>query len=431
MPWNYPPGQSREHRLVEIIDLTPGTEWSQVEKYFKPYKIELHHFFGSQGLVQFNRAKDALKFVTEKQYYISELRATVTISAIPSIVPPISAKRKMFRSQVLRIQVIRLRCYLGIHDIYEECSRFGIVEKIICFQTNDKSDKSCKFALVQMQNVEQASIALANLNNPNRYAPSFELRVEYSKNTNIVIQFNNSKSFDFTVPGAKDQFEMVKEGLTNEFPFFEPDTTYVPKSFDLVRPIQFDPSYGNALTTIGLQPKPASYARNIFQQYGIVLKVKVVLKQNECWTHVQMRNAFYARLAQTNMNGTTINGKKLNIELSNKPNVHPETNDTRNQIDYQEYDSEQDDPDIQVFAEMWKPSQYISVRPKAVSLKDFANGHGIEYIGEKNMLKFQNIDAATDFIATNSLSTYNGKFITLYYAKPPNVNLIPFQPTVM
>lgn len=426
MPWNYPPGQSRDHRLVDIIDLEPGTQWANVSKYFKHYRIERYHFFGTQGIVQFSTADEAIRFVNDKKYYIPELRATVTISPIPSIVAPSPSQRKSVRSQVICIQVIRLRCYLGIHDIYDECSHFGIVEKIICFE------KQGKFALVQMQTVEQAALVLANLTIPNRYAPSFELRVQYSKNANIVIQFNNSKSFDFTLPGAKEQFELVKEGLTNEIPFFEPEPSPdIPKSFDFVRPVQFDPAYGNSLTTTGLPPRKASFARNIFQQYGIVLKVKVILKQNECTTHIQMRNAFYARLALTNLNSMTFNGKKIDVDLSTRRDVHPETNESKNQVDYQEYNAEQDDPDLPVFLEMWNPSIYVGVRPKSFNLKQFAESSGAEYILSSNFLKFPSIDAATEFIGANSLQTISGKFITLYYAKPPDVNLTHPQSLVM
>ncbi|EAY23498.1 hypothetical protein TVAG_071620 [Trichomonas vaginalis G3] len=308
MPWNFPPGQNNDHRLVSIIDLEKGTNWSTISKYFKNYRIERTFFFGNQGLVQFTTAAEAQRFVSDKKYYIPEIRATATISPIPSIVSPTPSQKKMVRSQVICIQVIRLRCYLGIHDIYDECSHFGVVQKIICFE------KKGKYALLQMENVDQAALVLANLSIPNRYAPSFELRVQYSKNTNIVIQYNNSKSFDFTVPGALDEFELLREGLTNEVPYFEPEScNEIPRSFDFVRPVQFDPAYGNSLTVTGLPANQATFARNIFQQYGAVLKVKVMTKQNEVLTYVQMRNAFYARLAMTNINGMVFNGKKVTV----------------------------------------------------------------------------------------------------------------------
>lgn len=416
MPWNFPPGQTEDHRLVSIIDLEKGTTWAQISKYFKNYRIERTFFFGTQGLIQFDTAAEAQRFVNDKKYYIPELRATVTISSIPSIVSLSPSQKKMKRSPVICLQITRLRCYLGIHDIYEECSNFGVVEKIICFKNKDK------FALVQMENVDQAALALANLSKVNRYSPSFELHVEYSKCTNIVIQFNNSKSFDFTVPGAKEQFELLKEGLTNEFPFFEPEESNdIPRVFDFVRPVQFDPAYGNSLAVIGLPASTANFARNIFQQYGAVLKVKLIQKQGQHTTYIQMRNAFYARLAMTNLDKMVYKGHAIKVDLSSRRDVHPETNVLNGQLDYQEYSEEQEDPDLPMFVDMWNPSEYVSVRPKSYSLQAAAQQCKAEYIEDKNMLKFATVDDATTFIG--NFVPQRGNNIILHYAKPPSITV--------
>lgn len=416
IPWNFPPAQMEDHRLVSIIDLEKGTTWASVSKYFKNYKIERTFFFGTQGLIQFDTAEEAQRFVKDKKYYIPELRATVTISSIASILALSPTQKKMKRSPVICLQITRLRCYLGIHDIYDECSNFGIVQKIICFKNKEK------FALVQMETIDQASLALANLSKLDRYSPSFEIHAEFSKCQSITVQYNNSKSFDFTVPGAMQQFELLKEGLTNELPFFEPEeSNVIPKAFNFVRPVQFDPAYGNSLTVNGLIAPSADFVRNIFKQYGAVLKVKLIQKQGQYFSFIQMRNAFYARLAMTNIDKLFYKKQKIKVELSSKRDVHPETNKLNGQIDFQDYSQNQEDPDLITFVNMWIPSEYVSVRPNTFDLKSYALEYSAKYIEDKNILQFRSIDEATTFIG-NFIPNNSGK-IVLHYCKPPELSI--------
>ena len=415
-PWNYPPGQSDQHRLVHIIDLPQNSQWTDVSKYFKHYKIERTHFFGTQGLVQFFSSEDARKFVNEHGAYLPELRATVTLSSLPFMIGPNPSTRRTLKSRVICIQVIRLHGCLGIQDIFEECSHFGNVMKIICFE------KLGKFALVQMENVEQAAMALANLSKSTRYTPTFELRVQYSRNNNIVVQFNNSKSFDFTLPGAAEQFEKIREGLTGEPPFFEPDKADdVPPNFEYFRPFQYDLAFGNSLTISGFPAERIStdFIRNVFCQYGVVFRVKVLVKAQNCTAFVQMRNSMFARLALTNLNDMCYNGSILHIEVSNHPDVHQETTNPNSVQLFKEY-PEADDPDVGVYAEMWPPSKYVHVRPKRINIGDLVVPNG-KYIEEMNAWMFNTIDEATDFIGTQSQVVHNKRTITLMYARPPSL----------
>ena len=418
-PWNFPPGQTPAHRLVKIIDLQNGTQWKDISKYFKDYRIEKTHFFGTQGLVQFFDPKEALQFITERQGFIPEIRATVTFSSLPSMVWPNANRRSSTRTSVICIQVIRLKGYLGIQDIYEECAHFGNVLKIICFE------KQGKFALVQMETVDQAEMVLTNIIASNtRYSPTFELRVQYSRNTNISVQVNNSKSFDFTLPDAETQFERIKDGLNGEKPFFCPEKTHeeFPPAFDLFRPIQFDTTFGNSVTITGFHPKQitADFLKNLFYQYGVVVRVKILMKDENCTVFLQMKTGLFARIAASFLHGLVYKGNTIQVEVSLRPDVHAEPSNGGNphQI-FKEYRADADDPDIGTYSLMWNPSKYVSARPKSHDLSDL-NIPNAQYLESSNSWQFNSIDEATDYIGEHSQTLHNKKTMTLLYVRPPS-----------
>ena len=411
-PWSYPPGQQSQHRLVKLIDLDPGTDWKKVKHFFDGYKIEKFHFFGTQGLVQFCNSNDAIKYIVSHNYFIPELHATVTLSSIPQMVFP----RVKPKSRVVCIQIIRVRAFVGIHDIYEECSNFGKVLRIICFE------KQGRYALVEMETEEQAAVVFANIqNSAKRFAPTFELRVQYSMNEKIHLTSNNSKSFDFTVPGAEEAFDLVREGLNGEQPFFPPEKNeMIPKQLDYFRPVQFDPAFGNSLNITKIPLQTAEFFKNLISQYGVIIRVKTVLKEQEATAFVQMRNGFFARLAMSHLNQCPLLGKKMKIEISPHRDVHPETSAQNGQIEFKEYDEETDDPDLYAYSKMWCPSKFVSVRPQGIKITDLGLPIGNYQIDENlNCLIFPSIDLATNFIGSTTPKSFDGVPTILYFMKPP------------
>ena len=411
-PWSYPPGQQSAHRLVKLIDLDPGTDWKKVKPYFEGYKIDKYHFFGTVGLVQFYDANEAHKYLVQHQYYIPDLHATATLSSIPQMVFP----RGKPKSRVICIQIIRIRAFVGIHDIYEECSNFGKVLRIICFE------KQGRYALVEMETEEQAAVVFANIqNSAKRFAPTFELRVQYSMNEKIHLTSNNSKSFDFTLPGAMESFDLVREGLTGELPFFPPDKNeMIPTQLNFFRPVQFDPAFGNSLNITKIPLQTANFIKNLFSQYGVVLKVKTVVKEQEPSAFVQMRSGFFARLAVTHLNQCPLLGKKIRVEISPHRDVHPETSAQNGQIEYKEYDEDADDPDLSAYGSMWCPSKYVGIRPKGIKISDLEIPKGNFEIDEKlNCFIFPSIDLATNFIGLTNPKSFDDVPTILYFMKPP------------
>ena len=410
-PWRYPPGKELTHRLVKLTNLDPGTDWEKVKHFFDGYKIQLYHFFGTQGLVQFLNASDAVKYIHTHNFCIPELHATVTLSSIPQMVFP----RTKPKSRVICIRIIRVRAFVGIHDIYDECSNFGNVLRIICFE------KQGRYALVEMETEEQAAVVFVNIQKTTKFAPTFELRVQYSTNEKIHLTSNNSKSFDFTVPGAEEAFDLVRQGLTGEQPFFSPDSNeMIPKQLDYFRPVQFDPAFGNSLNITKIPLQTAEFFKNLIAQYGVVIRVKTVVKEHDPTAFVQMRTGFFARLAMFHLNQCPLLGKKMKVEISIHRDVHPETSAQNGQVEFVEYDEEADDPDLYAYSQMWCPSKYVGIRPQGIKASDLELPKGNYQIDEKlNCFVFPTIDLATNFIGSTTPKSFNEVPTILYFMKPP------------
>lgn len=236
--WECPSGPDTQHRLVNIRDLPDSCGWDRLKVLVGDKAVEYTHFFGSQALVQFCEVQDAKDFVMsaiDDGIMMGEAWLQVRMSTMQYLIPASErATRIGYETRVLCIQILKLRVYLGIHDIYDECSRLGTVEKIICFT------RGGKYALVRMTTLDEASLVLANLTNNTRHLPLFQLQVQYSNNQDIVIKYNNPKSFDFTTPGAAAHFAQLREVSACEVPFFEPEPLEdMPTIFDLWRPLAY------------------------------------------------------------------------------------------------------------------------------------------------------------------------------------------------
>jgi len=409
-PWFCPQDNDSCSKVIHIYKLPEGFKWQNARKIFEHYEIDKYHFFGTEGLVEFKNKGDTSRFMKENGQYIESIPAYIEISPIDSLIIPPPIHKRVSPSRVICIQVIKLRQYLGIQDIFGECSHFGTVLKIICFEN------SGKFALVLMGNKEEAAMALANLNLSPRHLPFFQMRIQYSKNQDIIIKFNNAKSFDFTIPSALEQFYSVVNGLTGELPFFEPDPLpELSSSFSLFRPIQYDSAFGNVLSAVGFEEhtEGCDFIRNIFLQYGAVLKVKFLSKSAKKTAFVQMRNSFFARLAMANLQNMEIDNNTLAIEISSHSDVRPSTG----QIDqsYKEYPTD-DDPDISEYSLMWPPSRWVSIRPVGLKCAEFCPP-GTKIVN--NIAEFDTIQDAATFIGNNNIIIPSKPLATFAFIKPP------------
>jgi hypothetical protein len=411
-PWDCPPGPGAAHRVVRVANLPPDCPWDVVAPLIAaPAEIELHHAFGRELLVQFASAARARQFVADAAGRLA-LRGyplAIALSPIPQLLAPADAPaRGAAPSRVICIQVMRLRVYLGIHDIFEECSHFGTVEKIICFE------KTGKFALVQMATVPEAALALANLTNSPRHLPAFQMRIQYSKNQDIVIKFNNSKSFDFTTPDAHAQFAQLREMSVGESPFFEPEPIdSVPVIFDGWRPVHFDATLPNVLSVTGFEDiglTECDHFRNLIGQYGPVTKVRLACHARKA-AFVSMANGFSARIAVTFLQGWKFDGRPVVVELNL---FHEGGGQSGADVvcDYQEDDS----LEIEDYSAMWFPSECVSVKPPGIAA-EIAPPEAVLHRGEPCVLQFASAEAAARFIAARNFVRVGRTVATLRFAR--------------
>ena len=407
-PWEIPPGENTSHRLIHMKNLPPECQWSEISNLFQNFTVELHHFFGKQALIQLNDSPSARSFIAQYHGEVNVRGYPVRLSLSPLIqLYPIheTTQHGVVPSRVICIQVIHLRVYLGIHDIYDECSKFGVVEKIICFEKSES-----KFALVQMSTVTEAGYVLSNLSNSSRHLPSFQMRIQYSKNQDIIIKFNNSKSFDFTQVNATSQFAALREASAGEAPFFEPEQCpEVPPAFDLWRPVHFDSAFSKIVSVSGFDESRqiCDQLKNLASQYGPVLRVRKFRRS----IFLSMKTGFYARLVVTFLQGCPFEGKVLNFELAphgNIPGIFDQSGN-KDEID------EGDDLELNDYSSMCFPSQAAAVRSD-VPLKEFEQtGANIQ----QNLLIFPKIADAALFIANKNNTMIDRKLVRLSFALIP------------
>lgn len=383
--------------------------WEDIKSKFDGYPIKFQHTFQKQALIEFEDHKSAKRFIAEVKPELFGSFANVELSTIPTLIPPDMSAQKPSPSRVICLQLLRLQISLGIYDIYDECSHFGTVEKIICFE------KAGKYALVQMHNVKEASLALANLTSSTRHLPSFQMRVQYSKNQDIIIKFNNAKSFDFTLPGALAQFEQLRHTCSSEAAFFTPERTpQVPETFDLWRPVPIDQPLAQFVKITGFEDlrNLPDQLFQLFAQYGTVQKIRIFTKPQK-YALVQMGSPFYARLAMMHLNGCPWPSGKL--QLSHPHYFDPATIDADPAPIWKDFTSMSDDPELSDYQEMWPPSEIVVVHganlseiripPRAVALPD------------RNAVQFQTILDAVIFLVRPPNSDQDSS-IYMKFARP-------------
>jgi hypothetical protein len=416
-PWDCPAGPNTPHRLVKIGQIPGDCNWEGLDRALvisDPF--EIRHMFNKQALIQFENGQIARKFVRENKgrAHIGGMPLSIGLSPIPQLIAPTEQQGRTTQSRVICIQVMKLRVYLGIHDIYEECSHFGKVEKIICFE------KSGKFALVQMSTVYEASLVLVNLSNNPRHLPAFQFRVQYSKNQDIVIKFNNSKSFDFTAPEAVTQFAQLRESAAGDTPFFEPEASDdIPGIFDAWRPVHFDPSFTPTIVITGFEDtcfSDCDHFRNLLGQYGPVSKVRVQSRGRKT-AYVSMLNGFYARVAMAFLQTWRFDGKPLSFEYGQS--VDSSLIQNPGEV-VREYDTAEGDFELEEYGALWFPSEYVSVRPRDARFGGLKTVSTF-LLDNESIFQFERVEDAARFIVGQNFGRAGEDVVVLRFTQPPRV----------
>lgn len=391
-PWDCPPSNPSIQKVVKITDMDKPTPWSELAPIIeKNYTIKFGHTFGKNALIEFDTHNTAVRFVSEFKIHQLGSYATVSFSPIPSLEIPDYNPAHQSASRVICLQILRLQVSLGIYDIYDECSNFGTVEKIICFEKNGK------FALVQMHDVKEAALALANLSNSNRYFPNFQIKIQYSHNQDIIIQFNNAKSFDFTHPGAIAQFDQLRHTSSSESAFFTPDhSDQIKEVFDFWRPVPVDQIFTQSIKIAGIEMDKSSLDGlfNLISQYGPARFIKLVCMPKQKYAVVTMASSFYAKLVIAHLQNCPYNNNTNKLVFYH-PHFAESAAENDHTIASKDFSDEAEDLDISDYQNMWPPSDIVwssknisqmPIPKKAIPIK------------EKNVFKFPTVQEAVQYI---------------------------------
>lgn len=372
------------------MDMDRPIPWSELAPIIeKQYPVKFGHTFGKNALIEFDSHNTAVKFISDFKSYQLGSYATIAFSPIPSLELPDYNQSHQIASRVICLQILRLQISLGIYDIYDECSNFGTVEKIICFEKNGK------FALVQMHDVKEAALALANLSNPMRYFPNFQIKIQYSRNQDIIIQFNNAKSFDFTNPGAIAQFDLLRHTSSSESAFFTPDQSdQINDVFEFWRPVPVDQIFTQSIKITGIEIDKGTCDAlfNLISQYGAVKFIKTVCLPKQKYAVVTMATSFYARLVTAYLQNCPYNNNKL---IFYHPHFSESAAENDHVISSKDFSDESEDLDISDYQNMWSPSDIVwcskDISQMPIPKKAIP-------IPEKNAFKFPTIQEAVQYI---------------------------------
>lgn len=389
-PWDCPPLNPSVQKVVKITDMDKPISWAELAPSIESkYPVRFGHTFGKNALIEFESHNIALKFISDFKSNQFGNYASISFSPIPTLELPDYALAHQNASRVICLQILKLQISLGIYDIYDECSNYGTVEKIICFEKNGK------FALVQMHDVKEAALALANLSNSSRYLPNFQIKIQYSHNQDIIIQFNNAKSFDFTHPGAIAQFDQLRHTSSSESAFFTPDhSDQISEVFDFWRPVPVDQPYAQLIKITGFDDyrNIADGLHNLISQYGPVNKIKVFQNVRQKYAIVQMVNPFYARLVTAHLQNCPYQNGRL---IFYHPHFMDATNDNDHSLITKDYSEEAEDLDLSDYESMWPPSEFVQCNRDLSQMKIPNKAIPIKEI---NGFKFPSVQDAVQYI---------------------------------
>jgi polypyrimidine tract-binding protein 1 len=202
------------------------------------------------------------------------------------------------------------------------CSVFqyhGQILKIVIFTKKDQATNVN--ALIQYADPIAATGAKLMMNGKNLYEGCGILKIQDSNLKDLTIEYNNEKSWDFTrqlPPGpANKQMLPPKGGIMPPAASFTPTTPL----FHPGTP-EFQPGGSSVLLVSNLNEQKVNpdVLFALFSCYGDVQKVKILFNKRDN-ALVQFTNGQQASTAMRMLNGVTLFGKSLSINLSNKSSV--------------------------------------------------------------------------------------------------------------
>lgn len=355
-----------EHRTLLLRNLTPAVTEADVRSVMQPFSEDLTLkilMFPHQGnaFVEFPTSGDAqaaLNFMQQHPVLVKGIPINVILSKRPTL----SNKNHSHKihnenglgrnnelnkatgpTKILLVSITNLVYPVDIELIHFLFSKFGTVNKIVCFSKNPATFQ----AFVQFEHHSQSKEALAALNNRNIYSDCNTIHVSYSNMEDLIVKSNSARSWDYTsaplldrppdylrgrgqrgkadidkgiIPGFQDQ--RFSNGLQFHSQFFpQPLSQHLPRE---LRESMIDVNNPRQTPVIICYNLPgyidSNKIFNLFSIYGCVSRIKILRDKPDA-ALIQYTSPIYASLANVFLQRQQVFGKELQISFSKNMEV--------------------------------------------------------------------------------------------------------------
>eukprot|EP00057_Strongylocentrotus_purpuratus_P001932 XP_003723501.1 PREDICTED: polypyrimidine tract-binding protein 1 isoform X6 [Strongylocentrotus purpuratus] len=221
---------------------------------------------------------------------------------------------------ILRVIVENVTYQITVDTLHEIFRKYGTVLRIVTFI------KSGQFqALVQFSDASQAAVAKLELDGKNIYNNCCQLRIDFSKLTNLSVKYNNEKSRDYTCDLPQG------DGLTGVdpstaamlgVPGFPAGLSALPHhaaaaAQGMRMPGMYMPSGSSVILVSNLTPELVTPQAlfTLFGVYGDVQRVKILYEKRDN-ALIQMSDPNQSQLAMKHLSGVKLYGKQIRVTAS-------------------------------------------------------------------------------------------------------------------
>ncbi|GJR92092.1 polypyrimidine tract-binding protein homolog 3 isoform X1 [Tanacetum coccineum] len=225
-------------------------------------------------------------------------------------------------SSLSSVSVIAMLCWDAVGLLHQVFSPHGYVEKVVTFQ------KSAGFqALIQFQSRQNAIAARNSLQGRNIYDGCCQLDIQFSNLEELQVNYNNERSRDFTNPSLPSE----QKGRPSQAGYGDAGVGYpqmnnaaaIAAAFGGGLPPGISGTNDRCtLLASSLNPDMIDEDKlfNLFSLYGNIVRIKL-LRNKPDHALIQMGDGFQAELAVHFLKGSTLFGKRLEVNYSKHPNI--------------------------------------------------------------------------------------------------------------
>ncbi|XP_063962772.1 polypyrimidine tract-binding protein 1-like isoform X2 [Lytechinus pictus] len=221
---------------------------------------------------------------------------------------------------ILRVIVENVTYQITVDTLHEIFRKYGTVLRIVTFI------KSGQFqALVQFSDASQAAVAKLELDGKNIYNNCCQLRIDFSKLTNLSVKYNNEKSRDYTCDLPQGDgltgVDPSTAAMLGGVPGFPAGLSALPQAAAAAQGIRLPGMYMQSgccvILVSNLTPELVTPQAlfTLFGVYGDVQRVKILFEKRDN-ALIQMSDPHQAQLAMKHLSGVKLYGKQIRVTAS-------------------------------------------------------------------------------------------------------------------